>query len=299
VTSPLTHPPPIAASRRDQLIAYYEEAGPDFGEWSANFNMHFGYYRSGLSLWRRDPMLEEMNSQVLTRLALPTTRDDDLIVDMGCGVGATVRHAARLFPRTRVCGITVVPWQVDTGNKWNERVGLYPRARLELADYTATGLAPASIDGAYAIESACHAEGSDKAGFIREAARILKPGARLVVADGFLKNPDRPLGRLFSALHRELCEGFVVPEMAQIEHFTRTLRRCGFDEVTVDDASWRVAPSAVQAPLAVLWFVLKKALRREHLGARSVGNLKGSVLSAILGANRSKFGYYLITATRR
>jgi hypothetical protein len=31
----------------DRLIAYYEEAGPDFGQWSRGFNMHFGFYRLG------------------------------------------------------------------------------------------------------------------------------------------------------------------------------------------------------------------------------------------------------------
>ena len=50
------------------LIAYYEEAGPDFEEWSAGFNMHFGYYRAGLNPLHREPMLNEMNRQVLERL---------------------------------------------------------------------------------------------------------------------------------------------------------------------------------------------------------------------------------------
>ncbi len=47
--------------------------------------------------------------------------------------------------------------------------------------------------GAYAIESSCHAPGADKDAFIREASRLLGPGARLVVADGFLKNAQRPV----------------------------------------------------------------------------------------------------------
>jgi hypothetical protein len=81
-----------------------------------------------------------------------------------------------MFPRVRVLGVTIVPWQVQTGNDWNRRVGVHPRASLELRDYTDTGLAARSVDGAVAIESSCHAPGADKAPFVGEAARILRPG---------------------------------------------------------------------------------------------------------------------------
>ena len=49
---------------RDRLIAYYENAAPDYGEWSRGFNMHFGFYRRGVNRFRRETMLEEMNRQV-------------------------------------------------------------------------------------------------------------------------------------------------------------------------------------------------------------------------------------------
>ena len=154
-------PPQTIGQQYERLIAYYENAGPDYGAWSSGFNMHFGYYRPGLNPFRRELMLDEMNRQVLARLALD--RDGQgLVLDLGCGVGATVRTAASQFPSTRILGITIVPWQVETGNAWNRRLGLFPRARLELGDYTCTGLPPSSADGAVAIESACHAEGPTK-----------------------------------------------------------------------------------------------------------------------------------------
>jgi SAM-dependent methyltransferase len=284
--------------QRQQLIAYYEEAGPDYGFWSSGFNMHFGYYRFGLNPFRRERMLDEMNRQVLDRLRLTAGRDD-LIVDLGCGVGATVRCAAHMFPQKRILGFMVVPWQVEKGNAWNRHLGLHERARLQLDDYTCTGLAPASVDGAIAIESACHSEGPDKDAFVREAARILRPGGRLVVADAFRKHAERPLGRVYGRLHEALCRSFVVPELGQIESFAAALVRHGFADAVIEDISWRVAPSTLHAPGAVLWFMLKALVRGERLGERRVNTLRGSVLCTLVGTNRHQFGYYLVSATRK
>jgi len=282
----------------ERLIAYYENAGPDYGEWSSGFNMHFGSYRFGTNPSRREAMLDEMNRQVLHRLKLTLGRDD-LIVDLGCGVGATIRSAAALFPSKRMLGITVVPWQVETGNAWNRRLGLFPRARLELGDYTCTGFAPASVDGAVAIESACHAEGAAKIPFVREAARILKPGARLAVADAFLKNPQRPLGPISMRLNDRLNRSFVLPQLPQVESFAEALVENGFSDVTVEDISWRVAPSVMYAPYVVTSFVLKKLLRRQPLSEHTRNNLRGSLMCSLLGLNRLKFGYYLVSGRKR
>ena len=286
-----------ASEQRQKLIAYYENAGPDYGEWSRGFNMHFGFYRWGLNPFRRESMLEEMNRQALRRLSLRSTHEG-LILDLGCGVGATVRSAAVLFPAARILGITLVPWQVETGNAWNCRLGIHPRARLALGDYTATGFPSASIDGAVAIESACHAAGADKAPFVAEAARILKPGARLVVADAFLKNRDRPLDRVSARLNELLNRSFVLPQLPQVEDFTAALQRHGFSRVAVDDISWRVAPSVMYAPYVVTAFVVKKLLRHEQLGEYTRNNLRGSLMCSLLGVNRLKYGYYVVTAER-
>jgi MPBQ/MSBQ methyltransferase len=287
---------PVTEQHR-RLIAYYENAGPDYGEWSRGFNMHFGFYRWGVNPFRRESMLEEMNRQVLGRLSLRSNHEA-LIVDLGCGVGATVRSAATMFPAASILGITLVPWQVETGNAWNRRLGIHPRARLDLGDYTSTGFPASSIDGAVAIESACHAAGADKAPFVVEAARILTPGARLVVADAFLKNPDRPLDRISARLNELLNRSFVLPQLPQIEDFAGALTRHGFRRVVVEDISWRVAPSVMYAPYVVTSFVVKKLLRHERLGEYTRNNLRGSLMCSLLGINRLKYGYYVVTAER-
>src|SRR5277367_5761924 len=80
------HPvePPIG------LEQYYSEAGPDYAAWSREFNMHFGYYRAGANPFGREAMLEQMNTEVLSRLQLNGIPEPQLL-DLGCGLGATLR----------------------------------------------------------------------------------------------------------------------------------------------------------------------------------------------------------------
>jgi MPBQ/MSBQ methyltransferase len=88
---------PANPSPRIGLEQYYIEAGPDYAAWSHEFNMHFGYYRAGANPLNREAMLEQMNAEVLARLQLGPTLEPRLL-DLGCGLGATLRSFARRLP---------------------------------------------------------------------------------------------------------------------------------------------------------------------------------------------------------
>src|ERR1051326_3266305 len=83
----VTSPAPV-----EDLVRYYSEAGPDYSTWSPAFNMHFGFFRSGMNPFAREVQLEQMNREVLDRLHIDRDRPVQLL-DAGCGVGATARHA--------------------------------------------------------------------------------------------------------------------------------------------------------------------------------------------------------------
>ncbi len=280
------------------LEQYYSEAGPDYAAWSREFNMHFGYYRAGANPLRREAMLEQMNAEVLARLKLGATPEPRLL-DLGCGLGATLRSFARRLPHAQLLGVTRVPWQVERARELNEAAGCGDRARILEGDYEGTTLPSAAYDGVYALESSCHAHGNDKAAFLAEAHRLLRPGGRLVVADGFLAG-----GRFVSAFHnriyRRLCECWVVEEFAHLDRFTAQLEQLGYADITIEHLQLRVAPSVAHVPWVTLKFLLTDVVfgRRKMTRARW-NNVLAPVLLPLVSAPLGPMTYCMITAKKR
>jgi ubiquinone/menaquinone biosynthesis C-methylase UbiE len=288
---------PEPAHIRDAVVRYYSEASQDYQAWSRRFNMHFGYWRAGLNPFRLEPMLDEMTRQVLARLAVDPSAPGKLL-DMGSGLGGPARFVARETSGLLVHAVTIVEWQTRHARELAVEEGAGARVQFVQADYTNTPWPDGAYDGAYAIESACHAAGADKAAVILEAARILKPGARFVVADGFLKH-GRPMLPWFRWCYRKVCRNWAVEDFAQLEPFVEALRDSGFEQIRVEEISYRIAPSVMHVPTVTTRFLLRELFRGGwRLGSVRWGHLLACVLSPIVGMARSRFGYYLIAAAK-
>lgn len=279
------------------VVRYYAESTQDYWAWSPAFNMHFGYYRAGLNPLRLEPMLEEMTRQVTARLGL-TFETVTRLLDAGCGMGAAARAVAARYAQAFVDGITLVPWQVEHASALVAERGLADRVKIRICDYTRSDYADATFDGVYAIESACHADGYDKEGFIREAARVLKPGKKLVVADGFILG-TQPMNPVLRYCYAKVSRNWAVETFAELHAFVACLRRNGFRDVTVEDISLRIAPSVMHVPIATLRFLGRELWRsRLRLSGVRWGHLLACILAPVVGMARSRFRYCMITATR-
>ncbi|HTB12095.1 MAG TPA: methyltransferase domain-containing protein [Bryobacteraceae bacterium] len=286
------------AATRIGLEQYYSEAGPDYAAWSREFNMHFGYYRAGANPLDRESMLEQMNAEVLARLKLDNIAEPSLL-DLGCGVGATLRSFARRLPRARLSGLTRVPWQVERAHTLNDAAGCGARVRVIEGDYEDTNLPRSSYDGVYALESSCHAHGADKGALLAEAHRLLRRGRHLVVADGFLAG-----GRFSSVLqqriYRKLCECWVIEELGELHLFTARLEQLGFTDIRIEHLQLRVAPSVAHVPWVTLKFLLTDVVsgKRKMTRARW-NNVLAPVLLPLVSAPLGPVTYCMITATKR
>ncbi|MFM9921472.1 methyltransferase domain-containing protein [Variovorax sp. H27-G14] len=281
---------------------YFTEVAADYSAWSPSYNMHFGYWRLGLNPLRREGMLVEMNRVIGRALQLNSAPADATqrccVLDLGCGAGATARTLVGDDPSLYAITVTNVAVQNRIAAKLDAAAGVADRMAHIEADYTRTGLPAAQADGAWAVESACYAGGTDKADFIREAARLLKPGARLAVVDGFLLR--RTPGRMAGRLHRLWADSWAVPTLAVRDDFIAALRAHGFEDIEVRSLRWRVAPSALHIPVLATRFTLAELWKaRGKLGPWRRKHIVASYCALALGMFWRDFDYCMVTATRR
>ncbi|MBZ0202151.1 MAG: methyltransferase domain-containing protein [Ignavibacteria bacterium] len=247
--------------------------------------------------FRREPMLELMNRHVFESLKLDES--DEVIFDLGCGLAAPCRSFAKNYPGRLVKGITIVEWQIEKAKVLNRLAGVEDRIEMILGDYTNLGFENNSADAAYALESACHCPGDDKAAFVQEMMRVLKPGKSFVIVDGFLKRPGSKFNRLLKYCYREICKGWALPSFPNVNGVTAMLEKCGAEIIEVTDLSFRVAPSVMHAPFTVVSFLLKKMLQGEKLNSVRLGHLKACFLGLILGMHRGSFSYIMISGVKK
>lgn len=273
------------------LIDFYDEATEDYLFWSKSYNMHFGYYRLfHNNPFRRDSMLNEMNDQVYKRLRVG--KDPARLADLGCGMGATMKHGLAAFPHISVTGLTLSQFQFEEGNKLLEG---YNGAILK-ENYNAAPFADGYFDGLIAVESFCHSGHSLQT--LTEAFRLLAPKGRMVIADAFLKKPVERLSATAGFAYRKLCEGWKLDGLGDIVSTRKNLEEAGFKNIRIEDISFRVAPSVMHVPFATLGFMLRKTLKGEAIRPQSLNNLKGSVYALLSGIHLRAFGYYMISCEK-
>lgn len=220
-----------------KLISYFEDAKRDYRLWwmtSTALAMHFGFYDEETR--NHTEALINMNRVLATRAEL---RSSDRVLDAGCGVGGSAIWLAR-ERGVQVVGINVVPGDIDRGRRYARRRNVADRVTFELQDMTRTAFPDGSFDVVWAIESVCHVP--DKQEFLAEARRLLKPGGRLVVGDGFRRR--RPFGPADERLLHEWLSGWAVPDLVTPDEFTDAAEKNGFSRVQFEDVSVHVRPSS-------------------------------------------------------
>jgi ubiquinone/menaquinone biosynthesis C-methylase UbiE len=292
----LTTALPVTTANPDSFQRYYEEAGPDYAAWSPNFNMHFGFFRQGMNPLNREAMLEQMNLEILDRLHIQNEPSTE-ILDMGCGLAATLRSLAHHLPSVHLHGITLAPWQLEQGRHLNQSCPQDQRITLALADYEHTTYPSASFDAVYALESSCYARGANKSAFLQEAHRLLRTGGRIVIADGFL-GPGKLRGSQPS-IYRKLCDCWVIDNLGEVALVTREMERLGFRDIVAEPIQARVTPSVFHVPWVTLKFLLTEVLfgHRKMTRARW-NNLLAPILLPFVGFPIGPMAYYILTATR-
>jgi ubiquinone/menaquinone biosynthesis C-methylase UbiE len=282
-----------------EIKDYYDIAGPDYETWSRNFNMHFGYCQSLKDIFFLEKMLVNMNAEVLKQLQV-NPHEEVHIADLGCGVCTVARYAARKFPLAKITGITISDYQIEKGASLINKENLNNQVSVVKDNFEDLHYANNYFTHAYALESACYAGGADKENFISEMTRVLKPGGRFCIADGFIKH-DHKLPRFFSFLYKKVLRYWALPCFGNIRKFEEKLKHHGLTDITIREISLHIAPSVAYVPWVCLKFFAKEIWKNKGLRMKKERwhNVYGSILGMILGLYRKHFGYYIISGKKK
>jgi len=220
-----------AAKKEEQ---YYDNAQVLYNLFWSSKNLHYGFWEKGTRTLSR--AIENENAFVSKLLDL---HKGDCVLDAGCGVGGTCFFMTRNFG-AKVVGITLSRRQLLQARRKSRELGLGNLVSFKRMDFCRTDFPENAFTKIFGVESVCHAH--DKLAFLKEAHRILKPGGRIVICDGFLTK--RNLTRREMQVYKKCLKGWVVDNLSHKDDFLRDLRKAGFRNTIFYDKTKEVMPSS-------------------------------------------------------
>jgi cyclopropane fatty-acyl-phospholipid synthase-like methyltransferase len=269
---------------RERIEAYYDQTWKDYRFlWlnRKNLAFHFGYH-DGTTRGHADALLNTNRTLAARAGVGPGQR----VLDAGCGVGGSALWLARQCG-AEVVGVTLVRSQVAQARRLAAAHGVAARVLFAQADYTRTPFPGASFDVVWALESLCHAPG--KAAFYREAARLLRPSGRLVVAE--YMRAARPLPVAGEQMVREWVDGWVIPDLDTPAEHAAHATAAGLARVVVDDFTPRARPS-LRRLYRIAFSTYPFALTARILRMRSATQ-HGNVIAALRQYQALEKGYWM------
>lgn len=188
-----------------------------------SLGIHYGYYDDDIKT--QDQAILRTN-ETLAKMA--DIKSTDLVLDFGCGVGGSSIWIAKNIG-AKCTGITISPGQVKKANKYSKLNNVSDKVNFLVEDFNETKFPDRSFDIVWGIESICYA--TDKQKVLKEAYRVLKPGGRIVVSDGFLLKEKSKMTEDERKLVDIWSHGYRVESFATPEEFKHYLEGAGFKNV--------------------------------------------------------------------
>jgi ubiquinone/menaquinone biosynthesis C-methylase UbiE len=142
---------------------------------STNDVEHFDRWAPTYDAFWGQRYVDRMHGLMLESVAGSGAGVPSAVLDVGCGTGRLLEKAGGLWPTARLLGVDPAPGMIEVARR---RI---PQATIEVAGAEALPLPDASVDLVLTCVSLHHWK--DRGQGLREAARVLRPGGQLCLAD--------------------------------------------------------------------------------------------------------------------
>jgi len=214
-----------------QIRGYYDRHTPAFvrfGQGGRAGAIHRAVWGPGTATRAQAFHYVDDRIAEIARRLISTSGIAPHVVDLGCGVGASLCRLAGRLP-VRGTGITVSGVQARLAARRIAEAGLSGRVACIEGDYCDLPTSVAQADLAYAIESFVHGPAPDR--FFSQCRRLIRPAGLLVVCDDVRRSTSDPAAaraierytrgwRVNTLLHRDELYGLA--HAAGFEHESTT-----------------------------------------------------------------------------
>jgi ubiquinone/menaquinone biosynthesis C-methylase UbiE len=274
------------------IVDYYaasENAYKDSWDLNNSLAIHYGYWDDKVKSFPES--LLRMNEVMMEAANI---KSSDKVLDAGCGIGGSSIFLAEKIGCS-VTGISLSERQVAKAKELAIGKEVKDKVDFSVMNYCATNFPNESFDIVWGCESICYAD--DKEQFIKEAYRVLKPGGRLVVADGFVidfKNNDR-------STIRNWLTGWQVNYLETLDRFEEFMSETGFKNIFSSDISKFTAHSSRRlykfyflANLYLLWKTITFSNRSTEMQRKNIAACRHQYY----GMKKGLWQYGLIVGTK-
>jgi cyclopropane fatty-acyl-phospholipid synthase-like methyltransferase len=195
--------------------------------------------QSGLSIHRAvwGPGVTTRNAAVhfVDDLILTELRDlepNPKVLDMGCGVGASLLYFAQRLAIVGE-GITISPLQASHAAELFESARVNT-LRCRSGNFLALPSDICDVDLAFSIEAFVHSP--DAEGYFSQAARVVRPGGKLIICDDFLlQRASLNSSAKDMKLLQEFRTGWKISSLVTVDSACETAHSVGFKLISALD----------------------------------------------------------------
>ena len=200
------------------------------------------------------------------------------VLELGFGQGYNLSWLARRHRAVRFQGIDLTPEHLALAHARMAAAAL-PHVTLQLADMHALPQADESIDEAFAIEAFCHA--GDVPRVLSELHRVLRPGGRFTLFDGYQPKPLAALDGEAALAVQLVARGTAVERWQVIDELLAQARAAGFEVEAMHDLDRAVLPNLKRLDRLIGTLIRFPWLARRALARRAPARSR-NVLSGYL-----------------
>jgi tocopherol O-methyltransferase len=177
-----------------------------------------------------------MNEKVVEKIEITK---DDYVLDAGCGIGGNAVWLAQTFG-CKVVGVSIVPEQIETAKRRAKEEGVESLCEFVLMDYMNFQFPDNTFSVVMGLESICYA--NPKSDFIKGVYRVLKPGGRFGMADGFASKESYE-GKEKRLMGRWM-DGWKLNNLDAPSQWKRYAQAAGFSSINYENITKNVKPSS-------------------------------------------------------